>query len=115
MLSFRRKRAAMSWYRWQGDALILTLRVQPRSREDALGEPHGDALKVRLRAPPVDGKANARLTAFLGEIFGVPRRRVSILSGESTRSKVLRIDDPQQLPAQIAPRGWSGAGKKSAC
>jgi uncharacterized protein (TIGR00251 family) len=98
----------MSWYRWQGDALILALRVQPRAREDALGEPLGDALKVRLQAPPVDGKANARLIAFMADLFGVPRRQVSILGGEAARSKILRIDDPRKLPSQIPPRNAAG-------
>jgi uncharacterized protein (TIGR00251 family) len=102
----------MSWYRWQGNALILVLRVQPRAREDALGEPFGDALKVRLQAPPVDGKANARLTAFLADLFGVPRRQVSILGGEGARSKILRIDDPRKLPSQIPPR--NGAAETTA-
>ena len=66
----------MHWYRWDGDALLLRLRVQPRARSDALDEPVGDALRVRLRAPPVDGKANAALVAFLAETFGVPRKQV---------------------------------------
>ena len=91
----------MTWYRWHGDRLLLTLKVQPRAREDALGEPHGDALKVRLRAPPVDGKANAALTAFMAETFGVARARVRILSGEHARAKVLEIDAPTLLPDMI--------------
>lgn len=91
----------MTWYRWQDDALILALRVQPRSRDDSVGEPLGDELRVRLRAPPVDGKANARLIAFLAEVFGVPRRHVQILSGQHARSKVLRIDTPTRLPPDI--------------
>jgi uncharacterized protein (TIGR00251 family) len=91
----------MTWYRWQGASLILTLKVQPRARENALGEPHGEALKVRLRAPPVDGKANAGLTAFIAETFGVARGQVRILSGEHARAKVLRVDSPTRLPTMI--------------
>ena len=91
----------MTWYRWQDDALILALRVQPRARNDGFADVLGDELRVRLRAPPVDGKANARLIAFLAEVFGVPRRRVEILSGHHARSKVLRIAAPTRLPPDI--------------
>jgi uncharacterized protein (TIGR00251 family) len=93
--------AEATWYRWEGEALILTLRVQPRASVDALDEPVGDALRVRLRAPPVDGKANAKLTAFLAKTFDVPRRQVEIIRGAQSRRKVLRIKSPAKLPAPI--------------
>ena len=79
--------------------MLLRLRVQPRARTDALDEPVGDALRVRLRAPPVDGKANAALVAFLADIFGVPRKQVVLVSGAHARIKSLRIDSPQRLPS----------------
>ena len=88
----------MHWYQWDGDALLLRLRVQPRARADVLDEPVGDALRVRLRAPPVDGKANAALVAFLAETFGVPRKQVVLVSGAHARTKSLRIESPQRLP-----------------
>ena len=94
----------MAWYRWQDDALILALRIQPRAKEDAFGDPLGDELRVRLRAPPVDGKANARLIAFLAETFGVPQRQVELVSGAHARSKVLRIEAPSKLPPAIDRR-----------
>ena len=94
----------MAWYRWQDDALVLALRIQPRAKEDAFGEPLGDELRVRLRAPPVDGKANARLIAFLAETFGVPQRQVELVSGAHARSKVLRIEAPSKLPPAIDRR-----------
>jgi uncharacterized protein (TIGR00251 family) len=53
---------------------------------------HGDALKVRLSAPPVDGAANEELVLFLASIFAVPRRSVRILAGETSRSKLVEID-----------------------
>ena len=53
---------------------------------------HGDAIKVRLSAPPVDGAANEALVIFLAHIFAVPRRSVRILAGETSRSKVVEID-----------------------
>ena len=68
------------------------VRVQPRaSRSEVVGV-HGDALKIRLSAPPVDGAANDALIEFLAHVFAVGRRDVRILSGETSRSKVVEIE-----------------------
>ena len=88
----------MSWYRWDGDDLVLNLRVQPKASRDRLVGPHGeDAFKVTLTAPPVDGKANVHLIRFLAKAFGVPRARVVIEHGESGRSKRVRIQVPERV------------------
>jgi len=78
--------------------LQLTLHVQPGASRTEVTGTHGDALKVRLAAPPVDGKANAELLRFLAEVFGVPRRNVTLLRGESSRAKVVRIARPVVRP-----------------
>jgi uncharacterized protein (TIGR00251 family) len=91
----------MSWYQWQGEDLILQVRVQPRAHRDAFAEPLGEAIKIQLRAPPVDGRANASLMAFLAEAFQVPRAQVRLLSGARGRSKRLCIQAPRRLPAGI--------------
>lgn len=91
-----------SWYRWEGRDLVLHLRVQPRARRDELGEPVGDQLKVRITAPPVEGKANEHLIRFLADSFGVPTARVTLLAGSQNRTKRLRIAAPSRLPAGIA-------------
>jgi len=96
--------AEATWYRWEGEALILTLRIQTRASVDAIDAAIGDALRVRLRAPPADGKANARLNAFLAKLFDVPRRQVEIIRGAHSRSKVLRIKSPVKLPTRIKRR-----------
>jgi uncharacterized protein (TIGR00251 family) len=70
----------------------LSVRVQPRASQSAVVGIHGDALKIRLSAPPVDGAANAALIEFLANTFAVSRRSVRILAGESSRSKVVEID-----------------------
>ena len=76
----------------------LTLHVQPGASRTEVAGTHGDALKVRLTAPPVDGKANAELLRFLAEAFGVPRRNVTLVRGETSRAKVVRIAHPAARP-----------------
>lgn len=95
------------FYRWDADALIISVRVQPRASRDEIVGPYGDSLKVRITAPPVDGKANAHLIKYLAKAFGVPRARVHLLSGDSGRDKRLRIDSPTRLPDSIPSPGTS--------
>jgi len=90
-----------AFHRWDGDALIIDVRIQPRASRDEIVGPHGDSLKIRITAPPVDGKANAHLIRFLAKAFGVPRARVTLLAGECGRNKQLRIDAPTRLPDVI--------------
>ena len=69
----------------------LRVLVQPRaSRSRVLGE-HGGALKVALAAPPVDGAANEALVELLADLLGVPRRQVSLVSGQSSRRKTVQV------------------------
>lgn len=86
------------WCRWDGDDLILQVRVQPRASRDECSGVQGQHLKIRLTAPPVDGKANTGLIAFLAKRFKVPKSQVQLLSGETSREKRLRIRKPAQLP-----------------
>mgnify|MGYP001232305599 CR=1 FL=1 len=73
-------------------AVRFSVRVQPRaSRSEVVGL-HGDALKVRVHAPPVDGAANAAVIEVITAALAVPRRAVRIVSGESARSKVVEVD-----------------------
>jgi len=75
-----------------GGRVRFSVRVQPRaSRSEVIGV-HGDALKIRLSAPPVDGAANTALIEFLANVFAVRRRDVRILSGETSRSKIVEIE-----------------------
>jgi uncharacterized protein len=86
----------MSFHEWQGEDLILRVKVQPRSSREGFAEVLGDRIKLCLNAPPVDGKANAHLIRFLSKHFGVARGRVTILSGESSREKRVRIHAPSK-------------------
>ena len=69
----------------------IKLRVQPKARTSAIDRVHGDALKVRVAAPPVDGKANAAVVVLLAQELGVARSAVSITAGEGSRDKVVLI------------------------
>jgi len=81
-----------AWFRVAGDGSIaLSLHIQPGARQTECAGLHGDALKIRLAAPPVDGKANAALIAFVAERLGLGRAAVSLKSGQSSRRKVLIV------------------------
>lgn len=96
----------MSHYRWDGDDLLLHCHLQPGARREGFAGLHGDRLKIRISAPPVEGRANERLIAWLAEQFGVPQRAVTLERGDTSRQKSVRIAQPAQLPAEagIAPR-----------
>lgn len=79
--------------------LILDVHVQPRAAKDEIVGYHGGRLKIRITAPPVDGRANQHLIGFLAGVFKVPKRDVVLLAGESGRDKRLKIIAPKQLPA----------------
>jgi uncharacterized protein (TIGR00251 family) len=79
-------------------AIVLTLHVQPGAKRTEIAGTHGDALKVRLAAPPVDGKANAELLRYLAGAFGVPLRHATLVRGETSRQKVVRIAHPAARP-----------------
>ena len=66
--------------------------MQPRARTNEIVGRHGDALRVRLTAPPVDGAANEALVELLAATFGIPRRAVTIVTGASSRTKVVELD-----------------------
>ncbi|WP_126452572.1 DUF167 family protein [Sulfuriflexus mobilis] len=90
-----------TFYRWQGEDLILLVRLQPRaSRDEIIGEQDG-RLKIRLTAPPVEGKANGLLRKFLAKTCGVAPQQVMLESGDSQRNKRLRIRAPRQLPPGV--------------
>jgi len=73
-------------------SLILNLHIQPGAKRSELVGLHGDALKIRLAAPPVEGKANAALISFLADLLDVPKTAVSLEAGASSRRKRVRVD-----------------------
>ncbi len=80
------------WLRVAADGRItLTLHIQPGAKKTEFAGLHGDALKIRLAAPPVDGKANDALIKFVAETLKLPKSAVNLKSGQTSRRKVLEV------------------------
>lgn len=88
----------MGWLRRDGPDLVLQVQIQPRASSDAIAGVLGDRLKIRLTAPPVEGKANEHLIAWLARLFGVPRSQVILERGAGSKHKQVRIRSPRKLP-----------------
>jgi uncharacterized protein (TIGR00251 family) len=88
-----------------GQQLLVVLHVQPGASQDQWLGWHGDALKLAIKAPPVDGKANHYLIAFLATSFGVRKSDVELRRGELNRHKQFVIKTPTRLPAALAALG----------
>lgn len=80
-----------TWLRQQGNDLVLALHVQPGAKRTEVAGIHGEALKIRLAAPPVDGKANACLVEFIAATLGVAKHRVSLVAGQTSRTKKIAV------------------------
>lgn len=94
-----------AWLRADGDGVILTLHIQPGAKKTEVAGPHGDALKIRLAAPPVDGKANAALLAFIAAKVGARGTAIELVGGQLSRAKRIRIADmtSAQVEAALQP------------
>ena len=90
----------MNWLLADGDGVTLRLHIQPGAKKTEIVGMHGEALKIRLAAPPVDGKANACLLAFLAARLGVARSAVSLLSGDASRAKRVHVSGVTEAAAK---------------
>ena len=88
----------LATYDARADAVTLRVHVVPGAKKSAIDGRHGDRLKVRIAARPVDGEANAVLCAFVAGAFGVPPRSVSVVAGHTGRAKTLSIQHPVRRP-----------------
>lgn len=100
------------------DGTIVDIRVIPRASKSAIAGTRDDAVLVRLKAPPVEGAANAELIRFLADLLGVPQRNIQIVSGERSRGKRVRISgrtaaDVQRILSNPAEAGLHGNGQLS--
>jgi uncharacterized protein len=83
----------------RGGAMVFAVRVTPRASGDAIQGEHAGALKVRLTAPPADGRANQALRRLLSDALNVPIAAVEIVAGETSRTK--RVSVTGASPAQV--------------
>lgn len=95
----------MNWYRWDGDELVLQLKLQPGARSDEFAGLHADRLKVKLRAPAREGRANAALLAFLATTFATHRAQVRLEQGLLDAYKRVRIAGVSRIPAGLSELG----------
>jgi len=96
--------------------VVLRVHVQPGAGRAAVSGRHGDALKVRVAAPPEGGKANEACARFLAQLFGVAPSRVSLVSGPASRSKRFRVagvelGELRHLLEQAVSEGNAGPGR----
>jgi len=88
----------------------IEVRLQPRGSRDELLGWRGDVLRAKVSAPPVDGKANQALCRLIAEQVGVPPSRVSVVRGEKSRDKVVRVEGVEIAELR---RALSSDGKES--
>ena len=84
------------------------VKVHPRARKNAITGEIGDALKVALTAPPLEGRANGACTALFAELLNVPRSSVTIAAGETSRNKLIRISGLSAAQVQAKLRSVLG-------
>ncbi|ADE12980.1 DUF167 domain-containing protein [Sideroxydans lithotrophicus] len=89
------------WFRRNGDILTLTLHIQPGAKRTEVAGLHGAALKIRLAAPPIEGRANEALLKFIAESFGVPLRQVELKQGGQSRHKVVAVTASKIEPESL--------------
>lgn len=93
----------MSWSRRTPTGWELAIHVQPGGRRSEVAGVHGTRLKLRIQAPPVEGRANDAVIAFLAERLGVRRSAIRILAGDTSREKRIAIDAPDADPTTLLP------------
>ena len=90
-----------SWYSREGETIILVLHVQPGAKRSEIAGLHGDALKIRLAAPAIEGRANEALLRFIAECFQVPQRNVELRQGAQSRHKRVEVRGSTVAPENL--------------
>ena len=91
------------WHRCEGDNITLVLHVQPGAKRSEIAGLHGDALKIRLAAPPIEGRANEALLRFIADCFNVPLRNVELKQGGQSRHKRVEVRGSVVQPESLLP------------
>lgn len=89
------------WYRRNGETITLTLNVQPGAKRSEIAGLHGEALKIKLAAPPIEGRANEALLKFISELFAVPLRNTELKQGRQSRNKVVAVTGSKVQPDSL--------------
>ncbi|MEK7810803.1 MAG: DUF167 domain-containing protein [Pseudomonadota bacterium] len=90
------------WYRREGaEVIVLTLHVQPGAKRSEVSGLHGEALKIRLAAPPIEGRANEALLKYVADLFSVPIRQVELRHGAQSRHKVVAVSASRITPESL--------------
>jgi hypothetical protein len=92
----------MSWRYVENETLVLQVQVQARNGADTVLGVHGERLRIRVGAPPIESRANERLLNFLAREFGVPKSQVTLRSGQSSKFKCVAIVAPRRQPEWYA-------------
>jgi uncharacterized protein len=93
--------AAPPWLARTAAGWTIAVHVQPGAKRSAVAGVHGERLKLRVAAPPIEGRANAAVIAFIAERLGVPRGQVSVARGERSRDKLISVATPACDPARL--------------
>jgi uncharacterized protein (TIGR00251 family) len=93
-----------AWAKRIPQGWLLAIHAQPGARRTEVAGPHGQALKVRVAAPPVEGRANDELIALVAEALGIPKKSVSVVKGGASRHKTVLVRAPQTDPIRL----WVG-------
>jgi uncharacterized protein (TIGR00251 family) len=93
-----------TWFRREKDVTILTLYVQPGAMRNEMAGLHGEALKIKLAAPPVEGRANDTLLRYIADLFSVAHRNVELRQGTRSRRKVVAIRGSNVSPDDLLSR-----------
>lgn len=89
------------WYQCNDKGIRVNLYIQPGAKRTEISGLHGDSLKIRLHAPPIDGRANEALLKFIAQLFAVPVSQVALQRGDKSRHKIIIITGSRIDPASL--------------
>lgn len=89
------------WYEYKNDVIRLNLYIQPGAKSTEISGLHDGALKIRLNAPPIEGRANEALIKYLAKCFDVPSKQIKLIRGEKSRRKTFEITGSLKDPSKI--------------
>jgi len=92
-----------TFFSFKNSHLIINVIIQPRASKDEIVGLHDGRLKIRLKAPPVNGKANQYLVLYLAKLFKRPKSTIQVTKGQTSRLKTLHIESITILPPQLLP------------